>query len=78
MINYLEKDKPDMTFDKFKVRVLTRGNKQVHTGESERPVAWIESLLMLLAIAIHNDFAIFKIYIGLEFIRTPNTFDPKH
>jgi hypothetical protein len=37
MINYLENYKPDNTFDKFKVRVLARGDKQVYTGESEGP-----------------------------------------
>jgi hypothetical protein len=39
IINYLEKYKLDAMFDKFKVRVLARGNKQVYTGESEGPVA---------------------------------------
>jgi hypothetical protein len=60
MINYLEKYKPDATFDKFKVRVITRGDKQIYTGESDGPVARIETLLMLLAIAVYNDFVIFK------------------
>ncbi len=36
MIHYLEKDKPNMEFDKYKVRVLTRGDKQQNIGESER------------------------------------------
>jgi len=64
MINYLEKYKPDATFDKFKVRVLARGDKQVYTGESDGPVAGIETLLMLLAIAVYNDYVIFKVDIG--------------
>jgi len=29
MINYLKKYKPDATFDKYKVQVLARGDKQV-------------------------------------------------
>jgi len=70
MINYLEKYKLDNTFDKFKVRVLARGDKQVYTGESEGPVARI-SLMMLLAIAAHKDLAIFKVDIGSTFMRTP-------
>ena len=49
MINYVEKYKPDAMFDKFKVRVLARGDKQVYTGESKELVARIETLLMLLA-----------------------------
>jgi hypothetical protein len=78
MMNYLEKFKPDDTFDKYKVRVLTRGDKQVFTGESEGPVAKVESLLMLLAIAAHQDLAIFKIDIGSAFMRTPMAEDVKH
>jgi len=39
MINYLKKYKPDATFDKFKVRVLARGDRRVYTGESEGLVA---------------------------------------
>jgi len=78
MINYLEKYKPDATFDKIKVRVLARGDKQVCTGESDGPVARIESLLMLLSIAIYNDFAIFKVDVGSAFMRTPITEDVKH
>jgi hypothetical protein len=67
MINYLEKYKPDATFDKFKVRVLARGDKQVYTGESDGPVARIETLLMLLAIAVYNYYVIFKVDIGSAF-----------
>ena len=38
MMNYLEKYKPDKTFEKFNVRVLNRGDKQIYTGETEGPV----------------------------------------
>jgi len=78
MIDYLEKYKPDATFDKFKVRVLARGDKQVYTGDSEGPVARIETLLMLLAIAVHEDLAIFKVDVGFAFMRTPISQDVKH
>jgi hypothetical protein len=78
MINYLEKYKPDNTFDKFKVRVLARGDKQVYTGESKGPVARIETLLMLLAIAVHEDLAFFKVDVGSAFMRTPISQDVKH
>ena len=77
MINYFEKYKPDATFDKFKVRVLARGDKQVYTGELEGPVARIETLLMLLAIAVHEDLAIFKVDVGFAFMRTPISQDVK-
>jgi hypothetical protein len=78
MIDYLEIYKPDATFDKFKVRVLARGDKQVYTGDSEGPVARIETLLMLLAIAVHEDLAIFKVDVGFAFMRTPISQDVKH
>jgi hypothetical protein len=78
MINYLKKYKPDATFDKYKVQVLARGDKQVFSGESEGPVARIEMLIMLLAIAIYNDFVIFKVDVGSAFMRTLINHDVKH
>jgi hypothetical protein len=78
MMNYLEKYNPDMTFDKYKVRVLTRGDKQMYSGESEGPVARVESLLMLLGIAIHQNLTIFKVDVGSAFMHTPMADDVKH
>jgi hypothetical protein len=78
MINYLEKYKPDMSFDKFKVRVLTRGNKQVYAGESEGPMTRIELLVIMLLIATHKDLAIFKVDVGSAFMRTSMVDDIKH
>ena len=78
MANYLEKYKPDNTFDKFKVRVLNRGDMQYMTGESEGPVARIESIKMLLSIAAYENLAIFKVDIGSAFMRTPMVDDVKH
>jgi hypothetical protein len=78
MANYLEKYKPDNTFDKFKVRVLNRGDKQYMTGETEGPVARIESIKMLLSIAAYENLAIFKVDIGSAFMRTPMVDDVKH
>ena len=78
MINYLEKYKPDMSFDKYKVRVLTRGDKQWNTGESEGPVVRVESLYMLLSIAAFENYEVFKVDIGSAFMRTPMVDDVKH
>jgi hypothetical protein len=78
MANYLEKFKPDNTFDKFKVRVLNRGDKQYMIGETEGPVARIESIKMLLSIAAYENLAIFKVDIGSAFMRTPMVDDVKH
>ncbi len=65
-------------FDKFKVQVLARGDKQIYSGESEGPVARVESLLMLLGIAIHEDLTIFKVDVGSAFMRTPMADDIQH
>ena len=78
MMNYLEKYKPDKTFEKFKVRVLNRGDKQIYTGETEGPVTRVESLLMLLSIAGHENLTIFKVDVGSAFMRTPMVDDVKH
>jgi hypothetical protein len=67
-----------MSFDKFKVRVLTRGNKQVYAGESEGPMTRIELLVIMLLIATHKDLAIFKVNVGSAFMRTSMVDDIKH
>ncbi len=74
MANYLENN----TFEKFKVRVINRGDKQFMTGETKGLVARIESIKMLLAIAAHENLAIFKVDIGSAFMRTPMVDDVKH
>jgi hypothetical protein len=78
MMNYLEKYKPDKSFDKFKVRVLTRGDMQKYVGENKGPVARVESLLMLLSIAVHLKMAVFKVDIGSAFMHTTMVEDVKH
>lgn len=80
MINYLEKYILDATFEKYKVQVLARGDKQVYTGELEGPVTRIETLpmLLLLAVAIHENMVIIKVDIGSAFMRTPISYDVKH
>ncbi len=50
---------------------MTCGDKQFYTGETEGPVARIESLLMLLGIACHEDLAVFKVDIGSTLMRMP-------
>jgi hypothetical protein len=78
MMNYLENYIPDKSFDKFKVRVLTRGNMQKYDGENKGPVARVKSLLMLLLIAVHQNMVVFKVDIGSAFMRTPMVEDVKH
>ena len=78
MINYLEKYKPNMEFDNYKVRVLTSGDKQWNVGESEGPVVRVESLYILLSNTAHEDLEVFKVDIGSAFMRTPMVDDVKH
>ena len=78
MMNYLEKYKPDNTFEKFKVRVLNGGDKQFLTGETEGPVARVWLIKVLLSIAAHENLAVFKVDIGSAFMRTPMVDDVKH
>ncbi len=58
--------------------MLNQGEKQFVTGESESPVTRVESILTLLAVAIHDDLSIFKVDIALAFMRTPMVADIKH
>jgi hypothetical protein len=78
MMNYLEKYRPDKSLEMFKVRVLSRGDKQKYTGETEGPVTRVESLLMLLSISAHENLTIFKVDVGSAFMRMPMVDDVKH
>jgi hypothetical protein len=50
----------------------------VYTGETEGPVARVESLMMLLVIAVHDNLVIFKVDVGLTFMWTPMMDDIKY
>jgi hypothetical protein len=78
MKNFVEKLKPDNTFDKFKVRVLFRGDLQREIGQSEGPVCRIESLKTIMSIAAYEDYEIFTIDITGAYLNTPMPDDVKH
>jgi hypothetical protein len=78
MMSCLEKYRPNKAIGKFKVRVLNRGDKQIHNGETEGPVTRVEALLMLLSIAAHENLAVFKVDVGSAFMRAPMVDDVKH
>ena len=48
------------------------------TGESEEPVARVESIKILLSIAAYEDMTVFKVDIGPAFMRTPMVEYVKH
>jgi len=78
MKNFVEKLKPDNTFDKFKVRVLFRGDLQREVGQSEGPVCRIESLKTIMCIAAYEDYETFTIDITGAYLNTPMPEDVKH
>jgi hypothetical protein len=78
MKNFVEKLKPDNTFDKFKVRVLFRGDLQREVGQSEGPVCRIESLKTIMSIAAYEEYEIFTIDITGAYLNTPMPEDVKH
>ena len=70
MKNFVEKLKPDNTFDKFKVRVLFRGDLQHEMGEREGPVCRVESLKIIMCITAVKDLEIFTIDITAAYMNT--------
>ena len=61
MKNYIEKYSPSGEFEKSKVRVLVRGDLQNVIGETQGPVCRIESIFILVSIAVYHDLEIYKI-----------------
>ena len=48
------------------------------TGKTEGPVARVKSIKILLLVAAYKDMAVFKVDIGLAFMRTPMVEGLKH
>ncbi len=78
MKNFVEKLKPDNTFDKFKVRVLFCGNLQREIGQSKGPVCRIESLKTIMSITAYKDYEVFTVDITGAYLNTPMPDDVKH
>ena len=78
MKNYIKKYAPAGDFEKFKVRVLVRGDLQDFVGETQGPVTRVESILIIISIAILHDLEIFKIDITSAFLNTPMNDDVDH
>ena len=56
MKNYIEKYAPSGEFEKSKVRVLVRGDLQDFVGETQGPVTRVESIFIVVSIAISLSF----------------------
>ena len=78
MKNYIDKFHPDGSYDEAKVRVLVRGDLQVEVRETEGPVARIESLLILICIAIALDLEVFKVDITSAYMNNDMPSDVSH
>ena len=78
MKNYIKKYAPSGEFDKSKVRVLVRGDLQHVVGETEGPVARVESIFILISVAVYHELEIFKIDITTAYLNTPMNEDVKH
>ena len=78
MKNYIEKYAPSGEFEKSKVRVLVRGDVQDFVGETQGPVIRVESIFIVVSIAIFHDLEIFKIDITSAYLNTPMNDDVEH
>ena len=65
-------------FEKSKLRVLVRGDLQHVIGETEGPVARVESIFIVISVAVYRDLEIFKIDITAAYLNTPMNEDVKH
>ena len=71
MKNYIEKYTPAGDFEKSKVRVLVRGDLQDFVGETQGPVSRVESIFIIISIAILKGLEVFKIDITSAYLNTP-------
>ena len=78
MKNYVEKYSPSGDFEKSKVRVLVRGDLQDHIGETQGPVCRVESVFIIISIAILHNLEIFKVDVTSAFMNTPMNDNVKH
>jgi hypothetical protein len=78
MKNFLEKLKPNNSFDKYKVRVLMRGDLQRKMGESQWPVCRIESLKTIMSIAAVENLEIFTVDVTAAYMNTMMPDEVKH
>ena len=78
MKNYVEKYSPSGDFEKAKVRVLVRGDLQDTIGETQGPVSRVESIFVLISIAVLHNYEIFKIDITSAYLNTSMNDNVKH
>ena len=75
--NYVEKYRADNTFEKSKVRILARGDKQTEVGITEGPVCRVESIFLIVNIALLRGLKVMKIDFVGAYLNTPMPKDVK-
>ena len=80
MKNFKTKFLPTGEFEKDKVRVLVRGDKQKEDmlGETYGPVCRVESIFLLSCIAVLNEYKVFKIDFVAAYLNTDMPTEVKH
>ena len=69
--NYVEKYRADGVFEKSKVRILARGDRQTEVGLTEGPVCRVESIHLIVNIALLRDLKVMKIDFVGAYLNTP-------
>jgi diphthamide synthase (EF-2-diphthine--ammonia ligase) len=70
MKNYVEKFSARGDFEKSKVRVLVRGDLQELIGETEGPVCRVETIFILLCIAVVEELTTMKVDVTSAYMNT--------
>ena len=78
MKNFKEKFKPTGEFEKYKVRILARGDTQTHLAETEGPVCRVESIFLIFCIAAIKQLEVIKIDFVAAYLNTEMPDEVKH
>jgi hypothetical protein len=78
MKNFVDKWHPDGSFDKYKARVLVRGDHEIITGNTAAPVCRVQSVFTLINIALLHELELMKIDVKSAFLNTPMPNDVIH
>jgi hypothetical protein len=78
MKNFVDKWHPDGSFDKYKARVLVRGDHEIYTANTAAPVCRVQSVFTLINIALLHDLDLMKIDVKSAFLNTPMPSDVVH
>jgi hypothetical protein len=78
MKNFKEKFKPTGEFEKYKVRILARGDTQTQLAETEGPVCRVETIFLVFCIAAIQQLEIIKIDFVAAYLNANMPDEVKH